>query len=194
MGQGPKPADLSDALMEVRGILEKLEPPIAQVTLPSNGSSGSGSSRFLPIGVGFQTFDADLKVAEELIREHRPAAVWLFAPRNGQEELDIWSERLRLASPGTQIWIQVGSVRDALNVAKSEQRPDVLVLQGIDAGGHGLARGAGIISLLPEVDDGLRGISNLEVSSVSHFNNQKEVSHSMRLSFNTETKTRRPSF
>jgi nitronate monooxygenase len=32
----------------------------------------------------------------------------------------------------------------------------VLVLQGSDAGGHGLARGAGIISLVPEAIDALR--------------------------------------
>lgn len=30
-------------------------------------------------------------------------------------------------------------------------KPDVLVVQGIDAGGHGLTHGAGIVSLLPEV-------------------------------------------
>jgi nitronate monooxygenase len=32
-------------------------------------------------------------------------------------------------------------------------RPDVLVIQGSDAGGHGLEKCAGLISLLPEVDD-----------------------------------------
>lgn len=34
-------------------------------------------------------------------------------------------------------------------------RPDVLCLQGADAGGHGFERGAGIISLLPEAADAL---------------------------------------
>ncbi|KAK5138961.1 hypothetical protein LTR04_004027, partial [Oleoguttula sp. CCFEE 6159] len=34
--------------------------------------------------------------------------------------------------------------------------PDVLVVQGSDAGGHGLERGAGVVSLLPEVGDTLK--------------------------------------
>jgi nitronate monooxygenase len=34
-------------------------------------------------------------------------------------------------------------------------KPDVLVVQGTDAGGHGLEKCAGLITLLPEVDDTL---------------------------------------
>ena len=34
-------------------------------------------------------------------------------------------------------------------------KPDVLCIQGADAGGHGFERGAGIISLVPEVFDTL---------------------------------------
>jgi nitronate monooxygenase len=36
-----------------------------------------------------------------------------------------------------------------------EAKPDVLVTQGADAGGHGLAKSAGLVSLLPEVRDTL---------------------------------------
>ena len=50
--------------------------------------------------------------------------------------------------------MQVGSVGQALEVAKTT-KPDVLVLQGTDAGGHGLARSASVISLVPEVVDAL---------------------------------------
>jgi nitronate monooxygenase len=63
-----------------------------------------------------------------------------------------WTEETRKVSPDTQIWVQVGSVSDALSVIKSVN-PDVLVVQGSDAGGHGLAQGAGVISLVPEVID-----------------------------------------
>ena len=65
---------------------------------------------------------------------------------------------MRAASPRSKIWIQVGSVAAAVAVASSAHPPDVLVIQGLDAGGHGLARGAGIISLLPEVADALSAI------------------------------------
>jgi nitronate monooxygenase len=52
------------------------------------------------------------------------------------------------------VWLQVGSVKDAVKVAR-EAKPDVLVTQGSDAGGHGLAKSAGLVSLLPEVRDTL---------------------------------------
>lgn len=61
----------------------------------------------------------------------------------------------------TKIWVQVGSVAEALDVVKNVS-PDVLVVQGTDAGGHGLAQGAGLISLLPEVCD---TIDALDLSS-----------------------------
>lgn len=48
--------------------------------------------------------------------------------------------------------MQIGSVKEARDVV-TQARPDVLVVQGTDAGGHGLAQGAGLISLLPEVSD-----------------------------------------
>ena len=57
----------------------------------------------------------------------------------------------------TKIWIQIGTVSDAVEVAHL-CAPDVLVVQGADAGGHGLAQGAGIASLLPEVADALREV------------------------------------
>ena len=111
----------------------------------------------LPIGVGFINFGVELETAMEALREHIPAAVWFFAPR---ENIDLveWTKRMRNMSKGkTKIWIQIGTVTDAIEVARS-CHPDVLVVQGADAGGHGLAQGAGIMSLLPEVADSLRSI------------------------------------
>jgi nitronate monooxygenase len=45
-------------------------------------------------------------------------------------------------------------VKEAVEVVK-QVRTDVLVVQGTDAGGHGLVRGASIVTLLPEVKDTL---------------------------------------
>lgn len=90
----------------------------------------------LPIGVGFQTWAGDLSVVEKVLEEFKPAAVWLFAPREGQKELDEWTRRIRAVSKGTQVWVQVPSVADAIAAAESRERPDVLVVQGADAGGR----------------------------------------------------------
>lgn len=57
----------------------------------------------------------------------------------------------------TKVWVQVGSVAEAVAIAKSLE-PDVFVMQGTDAGGHGLNRGAGIVSLVPEAVDALQDL------------------------------------
>ena len=106
----------------------------------------------LPIGVGFINWGANLSTALEVVKNYVPAAVWLFAPKRN-EDLVQWADQIRQSTGGkTKIWIQVGTVADALELAKL-CKPDVLVVQGADAGGHGLEHGASIISLLPEVAD-----------------------------------------
>ena len=117
----------------------------------------------LPVGVGFICWAGQklLKEALPSIEKYRPAAVWLFAPRE-HEDLVRWSEEVRRVTQGkTKIWIQVGTVENAVEVTKSCQ-PDVLVVQGQDAGGHGLHKAAGIIALLPEVDDTITALCKTE--------------------------------
>jgi nitronate monooxygenase len=88
------------------------------------------------------------------LKLYRPIATWFFAPRTS-ESLVEWTEKAREATEGgTKIWIQVGSVAEAIKVCEVCQ-PDVLVVQGIDAGGHGLNKCAGLICLVPEVIDAL---------------------------------------
>ncbi|KAJ9663455.1 hypothetical protein H2201_005663 [Coniosporium apollinis] len=108
----------------------------------------------LPIGVGVLNWGADLDATLALLRTYRPAALWLFAARK-LSDLQAWTQGARDATAGaTKVWIQVGSVADAVAVTLL-CAPDVLVVQGQDAGGHGLERGAGIVSLVPEVHDAL---------------------------------------
>ena len=109
----------------------------------------------LPIGVGFINWGVDLTTALEAMKEQIPAAVWFFAPKRTKDLIE-WTSKIRVFSSGrTKVWIQIGTVADAIQVAKMCS-PDVLVVQGADAGGHGLAQGAGIVSLLPEVADALK--------------------------------------
>lgn len=117
----------------------------------------------LPLGVGFLNWGADRRAAMQILERHPVAAVWLFAPRE-MADLAEWVDGIRGNAaeptsdnnrPNPQIWIQIGSVQEAA-AALSALHPDVLVVQGSDAGGHGLAQSASIITLLPEVHSLLR--------------------------------------
>lgn len=116
----------------------------------------------LPIGVGFQNWGADVQLAISALTEQPVAAVWFFGPKQ-LSDLIPWTRQIRdISNNKTKIWIQVGTVGEALEVAKTS-RPDVLIIQGADAGGHGLAQRAGIVTLLPEVADKLaaEGITSM---------------------------------
>lgn len=117
----------------------------------------------MPIGIGFINWGADLAGAIPLIQQYRPAAVWFFAP-SSLSSLGEWACKVRECSPGTKVWVQTGSVKEAQSVVE-EVGPDVLVVQGTDAGGHGLAHGASLIALLPEVKDTLSASSSRDESS-----------------------------
>lgn len=153
IGPGVKPEDTAIDLAKARKLLDAKTKKLSQRLSAAGG---------LPVGVGFQLWDGDLKSATQAVREYRPCAAWLFAPLEGQHDLDIWTDALRQASPEIDIWIQVGTLRETLDAANSRSRADVLVIQGAEAGGHGTAEGGmGLLSLLPEVAD---AISQIDIS------------------------------
>ncbi|KAJ4344488.1 uncharacterized protein N0V89_012231 [Didymosphaeria variabile] len=105
----------------------------------------------MPIGIGFINWGANLSSAITLIEQYKPAAAWFFAPASISSLCD-WTSQTRKVSPQTKIWVQIGSVQEASQILLAA-RPDVLVVQGTDAGGHGLVRGASLMTLFPEVSD-----------------------------------------
>ncbi|TLS28453.1 hypothetical protein PpBr36_01900 [Pyricularia pennisetigena] len=116
----------------------------------------------LPVGIGFicchEIVDAHFggRGVADLVARHRPAAVWLFAP-----EPDAGYEKLvravreaaaaTAASYEVKVFAQVGTVADARRAVSAGV--DVVVAQGVDAGGHQFAVGSGIVGLVPEVRD-----------------------------------------
>ncbi|EGE01326.1 oxidoreductase [Trichophyton equinum CBS 127.97] len=129
-------------------------------TTHSQTSLQTTNAAILPVGVGFLNWGVKLDDALPSIKKHVPAAIWLFgAARETMISLyGEWIARVHAETNGlSKVWVQVGSVADALSLVDvpTSHRPDVLVLQGSDAGGHGLKKGAGIITLLPEVHDTL---------------------------------------
>lgn len=149
IGPGAKPEDTAVDLATVREELSNTSATAFPTTFQIGGT--------MPVGVGFQLWNGDLKSAVKTVSEYHPCAAWLFAPRHGQKELEEWTSRLREASPGIHIWIQIGTVQESIEAAKSAHRPDVLVVQGAEAGGHGRATdGLGLIALFPEIADTVR--------------------------------------
>lgn len=145
-----------------QGITVNLEEASKLVNDARTSSPSSVSNVFptasscLPVGIGFQLWADDVNAAVANIERFRPCAAWLFAPKEGPEELETWSRQIRRASPETQIWIQIGTLGEAKRLLQLSERPDVVVVQGAEAGGHGRARdGMGLITLLPEVADAM---------------------------------------
>ncbi|GIZ49636.1 hypothetical protein CKM354_001266500 [Cercospora kikuchii] len=109
----------------------------------------------LPIGVGLLSFVTKKEAALPVLKQFKPAVVWLFASHELSDYAE-WIKAIREVLPKSKIFVQVSSVTASLEVVREEEgRPDVLCIQGIDAGGHGWERGASIVSLLPEVIDNL---------------------------------------
>ncbi|KAM3559552.1 hypothetical protein MY1884_003388 [Beauveria asiatica] len=91
-----------------------------------------------------------------VIAAQRPAALWLFAPADHATARPhariIAAVRQQLPGPGSaapRVFVQVGNVAAAREAV--QDGADVVVCQGIDAGGHQFRRGMGVVSLVPEV-------------------------------------------
>lgn len=134
----------------------------------------------LPLGVGFLNWGADREAAIRILRHNRVAAVWLFAPTEMPGELVDWVRDIHdldldttnkadstSTKNKTQIWVQIGTVHEAAT-ALSTLHPDVLVVQGSDAGGHGLAQSASLITLLPEIHALLNSNSTTPLGNLPH--------------------------
>lgn len=143
IGAGSDVSNLKELLLEAEHLQNKS--PISKVPVDT-----------LPIGIGFLNWGVDLETVVSVLMDAKlkPAAVWYFAPKI-EEDLATWTTAIREATnQKTKIWIQVGTVKSAVGITTTCS-PDVLIIQGNDAGGHGLAHSSSIISLLPEVSDAL---------------------------------------
>ncbi|KAB5571818.1 FMN-dependent 2-nitropropane dioxygenase [Coniochaeta sp. 2T2.1] len=108
-----------------------------------------------PIGVGFilshHSASRFAETAIPVLLEHSPQAVWLFAPGPDPEKGGDLQRGIveALKHSGFTVFVQVGTVGAARRAVRDGA--DVVVAQGVDAGGHQFAKGAGVVSLVPEV-------------------------------------------
>ncbi|UKZ65771.1 uncharacterized protein TrAtP1_006963, partial [Trichoderma atroviride] len=116
----------------------------------------------LPVGVGIIVFGSTPQRWLPIFAKFKPAVVWLSF--GNAQQIKAWTEGIRETTSSSKVWIQVGSVSAALKAAQSCQ-PDALVMQGSDAGGHGHAKGASVVALVPEVADALKdhGLSHIPI-------------------------------
>ncbi|KAM0519037.1 hypothetical protein ACHAPE_004030 [Trichoderma viride] len=143
IGPGGETKDMSRSMEEAASLLRGAQ----SFNLVEHGLS--------PVGVAFLLWRDDLDTAISIIKKYNPCATWLYAPEQKQH-LYEWTSRIRTASPQTQIWAQIGTVDEAKGLLSSSIKPDVLVVQGSESGGHGRAKdGMGLMSLLPEVVDAM---------------------------------------
>jgi nitronate monooxygenase len=89
-----------------------------------------------------------------VLSKHRVSGIWLSFPKSGADHGPIISA-VRSARERSdwevKIWVQVGDLACAKEAI--EQGAAIIVAQGIDAGGHQWAQGAGVVALVPEVRD-----------------------------------------
>jgi nitronate monooxygenase len=120
------------------------------------------TGHIIPIGVGFQLWGCKVNIATSAFAKLAPAVAWLFAPAKATDLAD-WAQGIRHATGGkTHIWVQVGTVAEARSAVQLAT-PDVLVVQGSDAGGHGLSQSASVMSLVPEVMDMLDSLGRSDL-------------------------------
>lgn len=116
---------------------------------------GVTEGQTLPVGMGFITFHPSFKHILEtlppILEKYRVAAVWLAFPEKVTHAEAIRGLKETGKDWGLKVFVQVGNVEVAREAAR--QGADIIVAQGIDAGGHQWAQGAGVISLVPEVRD-----------------------------------------
>ncbi|KAL4971685.1 hypothetical protein BDW66DRAFT_155428 [Aspergillus desertorum] len=148
IGPGTKTANMLSDLEEASTLIKN-----------SDLASQVPTLKTLPVGVGFQLWSDDLDVAVRAVPEFKPCVVCLYAPKEFPD-LDTWSQRLRAVLPDSQIWVQVGTLGEVKSLlrmstsASKHEKPDAIVVQGSEAGGHGRANdGLGLVSLLPEAAD-----------------------------------------
>ncbi|AEO64548.1 uncharacterized protein THITE_49067, partial [Thermothielavioides terrestris NRRL 8126] len=178
----PHLSALDEQLTTARTVLDPILPPPPPPSDAPGPTPQPPPLPRLPVGVGFILCDPArsfarhfLATALPLLRRHRPAAVWLFAPLPEDEDEDAAGDGeddgsdggdgddgtvvlarvvAALKREGFLVMVQVGTVASAARAVA--HGADVLVVQGVDAGGHQFAAGAGVVSLVPEVADWLR--------------------------------------
>ncbi|KAF4957468.1 hypothetical protein FSARC_11304 [Fusarium sarcochroum] len=150
---------LSSDFDEVRALLGAHQPVDGPLRVGASFITSHGS---------ISNFD---QTALPLIAKNRPAAVWLFAPDGDLKPHRKIIPSLKALENPPVVFVQVGNVAAAREAV--QDGADVLVTQGVDAGGHQFRQGTSIVSFIPEVRDMLdrefpdRGVSIVAAGGIA---------------------------
>lgn len=121
--------------------------------------SSSSSSTAVPVGMscitGHESIANFTATVLPVIAAQRPAALWLFAPDGAVKPHGRIIAAVRTLGENNadgyrpRVFVQVGNLAAARDAVVDGA--DVIVCQGVDAGGHQFRKGSGVISFVPEV-------------------------------------------
>ncbi|KAI9238120.1 MAG: 2-nitropropane dioxygenase [Podila humilis] len=146
IGYYTDPAKILQELKNTTTLIHDVDPPAT----PNN-------TDFLPYAVGFISFWLERQGPELLLAilrgegdtsstHKRPPAAYWFSFGDYRPYLALVREHGR---PGSKVIVQVNTVQEA--VEAQNNKVDVIVVQGTEAGGHGAQKVSPLMTLLPEV-------------------------------------------
>jgi nitronate monooxygenase len=119
-----------------------------------------------PLCLGFLGYamfadEAGWQRFQHILQTYQPAVVQFFCPAVSHHATHV-SNIVLAQRHGARVYAQVGTVADTMEAVQAGV--DGLILQGMEAGGHGLRRecGSGTLSLAANVLDKLRGSQRYE--------------------------------
>ncbi|THU99169.1 NPD-domain-containing protein [Dendrothele bispora CBS 962.96] len=106
-------------------------------------------------GVGFLAWQLDQRrdEAEKLVNmvlEHKAKAIWFAFGNDLQKWIKFVRDHDERKEEKTLVFVQVSSTEEA-RIAVEEWKIDVLVVQGIESGGHGSSHSPPLLTFLPSV-------------------------------------------
>ena len=172
MGMAPTASELDSWLTEAESSFKSEPLTLLSLSGGPRNKRESGTTAdlpYLPVGIGFLVSFSKLDHVIQVLKRRSeaskkpPAVVWFFAAADPSIDIyKTWANAIRnhystCGSYVPKIWIQTGgSAKAGVDLVLSGAAPDTLIVQGSDAGGHGMERGASLFGILPETKDMLQ--------------------------------------
>lgn len=112
----------------------------------ARAAGGGGDDGRLPVGIGFLAWRleklprADAEALVDTALDAHPAALWFSYGPPGSAEAWCAYVRKKAANPAPALFVTASTLED-VHAANASKLVDAIVVQGLEAGGHGLGSG-----------------------------------------------------